>query len=225
MDPVFSNRISIQWGQEDPYEDTDTWVLTASNGKFVDARIDLKTNTPQWLITGEEVELPTKEGYVFSLKFVHDLDSVHGDNSENSVDCGHFKSLSDGSRLEEGEMYNILEKKSMPYKEIWQSIDPVNSTPSKKSALVNDQCNGSSVSSVVWELSAADAKNNARGTFISIGNVSQGVVEYKGQFQCIRTWNNTVVYQYGSHVEEIFGRFMKGLSTHNDAFPWERRYP
>ena len=99
MEPVFSNRVSIQWGDEAPKEDTSTWILTAPDGKFVDARISLESNVPQWLITGKEVEIPTKEGYEFSIQFVHELDSVHGQNSEHSADTVHFKTLADKSRL------------------------------------------------------------------------------------------------------------------------------
>lgn len=224
MEPVFSSRISIKWGEQEPHEDTNTWVLTAGNGKFVDARIDLKTNIPQWLITGEEQEIPTKDGYEFSLKFVHELDSVHGNDPERSADFGHFKSLTYSSRLEEGEMYNVSEERVMTYKEIWQTIDPIRSSTDHLVPVESDIYDGSSVTSIVWELSD-DAMNNARGRLISIGKVSQGIVEYNGLFQCIRTWNNSVVYQYGSHVEEIFGQFMKGLSTHNSQFPWQRTYP
>ncbi|KAG0677343.1 hypothetical protein C6P41_001435 [Kluyveromyces marxianus] len=225
MEPVFSNRVSIQWGDEAPKEDTSTWILTAPDGKFVDARISLESNVPQWLITGKEVEIPTKEGYEFSIQFVHELDSVHGQNSEHSADTGHFKTLADKSRLEEGEMYNVDRKQVMKYKEVWRSIDSLHSTPEHLVATsVSNGLKASEIQSFIWEL-PEDSKGNARGRLIKIGRFSQGIVEYNKSYQCIRIFDNSVVYQYGSNLEEIFGQFMRGLSTRNVQFPWKRVYP
>lgn len=218
MEPVFSTRLSIQWGDKEVSEDTSTWVLTASDCTFVDARIDLKTGVPQWLVVGTEVEIPTKEGYECSIKFVPMLDSLNDkENVEDFAECGHFKPLPDGTRLETGSMLNPGTNEVEPYREIWRTLDPINST---SDSLLSDTDSGAAkqTKSIVWNLS--DDSSTIIGKFIIIGKFSQGIVKYNKTFQCIRICNNEVVYQYGSNVEEIFGQFIKGLSTFNAQFPW-----
>lgn len=218
VEPVFSTRISIQWDEDEEMENTSTWILAASNHLFVDARIDLKTGIPEWLMTGEEVELPAREGHEFSIQFKHELDSMNA-NPDESEDIADFNTLPSGDRLETGVMLNPASGKMSPYKEVWRTLDPVKSTPANLTRYEKG-ADQKPIKSTVWNLSSS--ANGASGRFITIGNFSQGIVKFNNAFQCIRIFNNEVIYQYGSNVEEIFGQFMKGLSTFNRQFPWEK---
>lgn len=214
MQPVFSTRVSMKWSKDkEPTETTSTWVFTASNGEFVDIRIDVASKEPQWLITGKEVEIPTKTGYEFSVEFQHQLDSLGGDSG---ADVGNFTSLPDGDRLEAGEMFNHDIGEVMGYEEVWRSLDPVNSTPTQ---LVRE--NGGAIASSVWEF--LEGHGTKSGKFITIESFGQGVVYYAGQYQCVRLFGGKIVYQYGEDAPAIFAKFTNDLDGKSD-FKWAETF-
>lgn len=47
-----TTRISLRWLPEDPFETTDTLVLTAGEW-YVDLRVDKKTGKMDWAIAGQ----------------------------------------------------------------------------------------------------------------------------------------------------------------------------
>lgn len=49
-----SSRVSIRWPPEDPYENTDTTVLSVNNF-FVDLRVEKDTKKLDWAIAGVRI--------------------------------------------------------------------------------------------------------------------------------------------------------------------------
>ncbi|KAK5074998.1 hypothetical protein LTS08_005424 [Lithohypha guttulata] len=125
-------------GFKPPYEDTDTLVLTAPSGEFVDIRFpkdtrsiaDTSKHPSFWAFSGraETTFHDATDGmhavampYTAHCKFLHDIDS----RGPGISDEGDMFILTNGDCLEMGVMLNPATGKDELYKEYWCSASAV----------------------------------------------------------------------------------------------------
>lgn len=236
---AFSTRVFIRWEHEENFsEPTSTWVITAANGEFVDTRVNLNNKSKHWFITGYEKIVETKKGYDCSIEFLHGLDNFTEWGATPGKDLGHFKEITNvywnqtlkllfeskdcenfklsHYRLEEGNMSNAdFNNEDQDYQEIWDTLDPINSTPDQLKSLIKTPLQ--KIPSKVYKM-FDENKETELGRFIKFGKFGMGVaVNDKKEYQVIRTYENTVVYHYGEDYEKIFTCFLNKLSV---TEPW-----
>lgn len=127
--PSSTTRKCIAWTFDLPYEDTDTIVLTASNGTFVDIRFPkhflpsrpLHSHVSFWALAGSvtTTRYPYPTEYMTHATFTHDIDS-RGDS--DAVDEGDMVMLPTGEELEVGQMLNVETGRVELYKEWWVGV-------------------------------------------------------------------------------------------------------
>lgn len=235
----FSTRAFIRWEREEKFsEPTSTWVITAANGEFVDTRVNLNNKSKHWFITGFENIVETVKGYDYSIEFLHGLDNFTQWGATPGKDLGHFKEITNDYwnktlkeffeckdrknfnvshyRLEEGSMPNPdFNEEVQDYQEIWDSLDPINSTPDQLKSLIEPP--SEKIPSKVYKLFDVD-KETELGRFIKFGKFGMGVaVNDKREYQVIRTYGNNVVYHFGEDYERVFSSFLNNLSAKE---PW-----
>ncbi|OBA25867.1 hypothetical protein HANVADRAFT_53596 [Hanseniaspora valbyensis NRRL Y-1626] len=230
FEPSFSRRVFIKWEHEEKFnEPTSTWVLTAPNGDFVDTRINLKDESKSWFITGSEKAIKIKKGYESSIEFVHVLDNFTKWDLPPGKDVGNFKQITSDDwdvslkklfnyddaktfnlahyRLEEGCMENAdCNNVIQDYKEIWDSLDPINSTPDSLISLVKNS--KEKFKCQVYKI-LEETNGRELGRFIQVGKFGAGVaVNSKKEYQVIRIYENNVIYHFGKDYEDIFACFL-----------------
>ncbi|ODV94330.1 hypothetical protein PACTADRAFT_86518 [Pachysolen tannophilus NRRL Y-2460] len=223
---VVSKRVSIQWPPEDASEPTTTMVFTAPSDKFVDLRplkipqTEKEEKFPfEWAIVGYEQVLPENK-----IQFHHTMDSrlvneiyyakknnLLLPSTEDTPDIGHFTTLPNGDKREDGEMLNIATGKIQPYIEIWRSLDLTRATPDSPIA-ASEQQDVPTVKCIVLEVN----DDIYEGRFIIIGNWAQGILNnkktdynenYSSSMSCIRVYfrNNKwePLVEYGIDIEKF----------------------
>lgn len=222
-EPVFSIRSFIKWKHQPLFnEPTSTWVLTASNGEFVDTRVvlDTKSKSKHWFVAGLEKEIDTKDGYIYTILFIAILTNL-SDSDMPSEDSGNFKKLDSKSiefkksfnkedyssldfehhRLEEGFMANpdfdnIIED----YQEIWSTIDPLHSSPDCLLSLNKEH---SRINSKVYK--CFNFEGNEVGRYVTVGKFGMGVLETEvNDFVAVRTFENKCIYESRQGAYEQF---------------------
>ncbi|WVR07311.1 hypothetical protein IAU60_004352 [Kwoniella sp. DSM 27419] len=123
-----SHRVSIAWSGAEPFEDTDTLVLTIS-GYSLDLRVF--TSGPDegkidWSTVAHvgEIEGSTKEHP--KLRWDHIIDSRP---PTDMPDQGTFETLADGDVAEHGTMFNPKTGDYEPYVETWRRLTQASSAP------------------------------------------------------------------------------------------------
>lgn len=107
-----TRRVSIRWPPDEPYEDTDTLVLSVDN-HFVDIRVSRDLRTIDWAFSGtKRVEADGRHVWT------HELDS-RGSLEE---DAGYVTVLPNEDELERGSMRNPATDTVMRHEEIWRSV-------------------------------------------------------------------------------------------------------
>lgn len=191
----FSTRISIQWGQNEPSEPTDTLVLTSPGNHYVDVRLFKKDHSPQWVFTGKVIESVNSDGEQVQT-FTHEVDSTN----QEIMDSGIFKLLENGDEKETGRMKNPETGKEDDYIEIWRQLDPTQREPVRASSV------SSGTKSFV--LTKTDSEGSITGKFIRIGSWAQGVARVQGEIHYIRVFHGDdgspeIIDKVGAWPEEI----------------------
>ena len=221
---TFSTRSFIKWKHE-PYfnEPTSTWVLTASNNEFVDTRVvlDQKSISKNWFVAGLEDEIETKKDYLFSIAFIHKLDNFCKPGEEPGKDVGHFKNIEktipgfeelfkpedyevlnfDHHRLEEGCMGNPDANDEIEdYQEIWNTLDPINSTADSLLSLTQKS---EKIHSRVYKI--FDSEGEEYGRYIKIGKFGMGIcLSSEKEFVVTRTFENKCIYESHTNANDLF---------------------
>ncbi|KAL6930444.1 uncharacterized protein HGUI_00691 [Hanseniaspora guilliermondii] len=228
-EPTFSVRSYIKWQHEPLFnEPTSTWVLTAANGEFVDTRVILDTNSKSknWFFAGSEKEIETKDGYLYSILFVATLNNCSDDNKQ-SEDVGNFKKLDATSlefkmsfserdlntldfehhRLEEGFMANPdFNNQIEDYQEIWNTIDPINSDPSRLLSLKKQH---PKINSKVYK--SYNSNGEEVGRYVTVGKFGIGMCKFqKNDFVAVRTFENKCVYESQQGAFDLFNCHVNG---------------
>ncbi|KAK5939638.1 hypothetical protein PMZ80_008017 [Knufia obscura] len=137
--PSASVRRGIAWGYNPPYEDTDTLVLTAPSGEFVDIRFPKDATSSQetlghqsfWAFSGEAITTFYDAGpqqhavdmpYTAHCKFLHNIDSRGGESIARG-DVGDMFLLMNGDCVEMGKVLNPMSGQIELYKEMWCSAE------------------------------------------------------------------------------------------------------
>lgn len=239
-EPCFSRRVFIKWVNDKIFhEPTSTWVLTASNGEFVDTRVDLKEDAKSWFVSGFEQAIETKAGYDCSIDFVYCIDSFKEWGKPLGSDAGHFKGINDDVwdkdlkhlfsaedavhfdkkhyRLEEGFMPNAeCNNEIQDYKEIWDTLDPLNSTSESLKSLTEKA--ETKIKNQVFKLFDESGEKEL-GRYITIGKFGMGVaLNSKKEYQAIRTYEGEPVYTFGKESSHIFACFIGGSLS---SSPWK----
>lgn len=162
-------------GFDAPYEDTDTLVLTALSGRFVDIRFPKDASLPReaiehrsfWAFSGiarttfydadnrqHAIAMP----YSAHCQFIHDIDS----RGPDITDEGDMFLLANGECLEMGVMVNPASGKSELYKECWVGPD----------TMLGEDIEADSKFCVV---ACVKGTNPVQGVLIRIGSVVQGI--------------------------------------------------
>ncbi|KAJ7484096.1 hypothetical protein B0H11DRAFT_2173159 [Mycena galericulata] len=112
-----SFRESIRWLPGGASEPTQTIVLTAKSGVFLDVRFDKESGELDWAFAGyRSSEEPN------STRFTHHIDSRTLDPL-GVVDVGTNTPLPDGTTLEAGEMVNPATGVLTRYEEVWRDVE------------------------------------------------------------------------------------------------------
>ncbi|KAJ7719627.1 hypothetical protein DFH07DRAFT_947120 [Mycena maculata] len=111
-----SYRDSIRWLPEEASEPTQTIVLTAKNGVFLDVRFHKESGKLDWAFAGYRSSLEPN-----STKFTHHIDS-RTLNPLEVVDVGTNTPLANGMTLEAGEMVNPATGSLTKYEEVWRDV-------------------------------------------------------------------------------------------------------
>lgn len=175
----FSTRISIQWGQSEPSEPTDTLVLTSPGSHYVDVRLLKKDRSPQWVFTGKVIESINDNGEQVQT-FTHEVDSTN----QEIMDSGVFSLLENGDEKETGRMKNPETGLEDDYIEIWRQLDP-----SERKALRAPPEPTKDVKSFV--LVKMDSQGSVAGKIIRIGNWTQGVAKDQGEIHYVRVFHDS----------------------------------
>ncbi|PVF99845.1 hypothetical protein CPB86DRAFT_783224 [Serendipita vermifera] len=118
--PSLSKRISLAWEELDPFEDTDTLVIVGHR-YYVDVRITKAIDELDWVMAGVKEWLPSNQGQQ-KARFVSIMNSRSSSPGHDIPDEGIFTDLPNGDCLETGNMYDPVEGKIRPYKEVWRDI-------------------------------------------------------------------------------------------------------
>lgn len=224
-EPVFSIRSFIKWKHEPLFnEPTSTWVLTASNGEFVDTRVvlDTKSKSKNWFVAGLEKEIDTKEGYLYTILFIAILNNF-SESEIPSEDAGNFKKLDSKSlkfkmslndedyksldfehhRLEEGFMANPdFDDRIEDYQEIWNTIDPIRSNPD---CLLSSNEDHTKIDSKVYK--SFNSKGKEIGRYVTVGKFGMGVFKTEvNDFVAVRTFEKKCVYESHKGAYDLFDR-------------------
>jgi hypothetical protein len=222
-DPSFSIRSFIKWKHEPLFnEPTSTWVLTASNNEFVDTRLvlDKSTESKNWFIAGHEEEIKKKDGYLYSIAFIHKLDNFCKAGEEPGKDVGHFKKIEvtpefkksintkdyeqldfNHHRLEEGFMANPdLNNEIEDYQEIWNTINPWESEANSLIPLIEKT---ETIHSKVFK--RFNSKGEECGRYIAVGKFGMGICLLPNQeYVAIRTFEDKCIFESHSNANDQF---------------------
>lgn len=169
--PSVSIRKGIAWSYNEPYENTDTLVLTAPSGRFIDIRLPKKHDLSEplidhdafWAFTGtSNTTFPgTKDvpmQHVAHSVWEHDLDS----KGPGITDEGDMFSLPNGDCAEVGMMGNPKTGQVEMYKEYWTS------PPYQEGLHALKPC-------IVAEIIPHESQGHLAGIIIRIGYWIQGI--------------------------------------------------
>lgn len=110
-----SKRISIQWSDNEPVENTDTLVLTSPGRHYVDIRlVKGSAQDIEWAFCGRT----TSNGA--TTTYTHEIDS----SGQSIDDSGHFEQMPTDDIKETGSMVNPESGVIEGYCEIWRRMDP-----------------------------------------------------------------------------------------------------
>ncbi|EED20756.1 conserved hypothetical protein [Talaromyces stipitatus ATCC 10500] len=109
-------RVSIRWPPEEPYENTDTTVISVNNF-FVDLRVEKESRRLDWAIAGVRL---VDQNDSRRVTFLHTINSR---NTFQHVDTGVFTPLENGDEMETGTMIRPGDGPGAfprPYEEVWR---------------------------------------------------------------------------------------------------------
>lgn len=195
---TLSTRVSIQWGSENPSENTDTLVFTTKKEHFVDVRI-LKSEYPHiqegleprefeeifdWIIIGDEEPIAgtNKIQFNHTVNLQEILRSLKSGlpllECKNAPDVGDFSAI-EGSedRKETGSMVNPSTGLVTLYVELWRSLNPNKTTFAEEVREGRDKNGGKDTSDDELINFTFDLNDGPRyGRIIALGNWVQGVI-------------------------------------------------
>lgn len=188
-----TKRVSIQWSDQKPSENTDTLVLTSPGKHYVDIR--LRKNSTQeieWAFCGQ-----TKTSGQTTV-YTHDIDS----KGQSCEDSGHFEQLSSGDLKETGSMFNSATQRVEPYIEVWRRTDPESSELVPRGNKV--------LSNVVFQVLEKKKGQDLVGKIVRVGKWIQGVEKDGSNFKFFRGCYEdgheaaTILASYGLFNEQLF---------------------
>lgn len=215
-----ANRSCFEQSYNPPYEDTDTLVLTAPSGEFVDIRFpkdatssrEASDHRSYWAFSGEALTTFHDAGaqqhaidmpYTAHCRFVHVIDS-RGHESIASGDEGDMFLLMNGDCLEMGTMLNPLSRQKELYKEYWHSGEHL---PDQNGVDDANTC-------IVAHVSSSAA---VEGVIIRLGGRVQGIISRRdeggSQILEVERWVRETS-QHGKPIEQY--------STDAAGGPWSR---
>lgn len=225
---------------EEARELTSTLVFTSNEARFVDVRV-YKHQYPhislpesiepfeqvfQWVIVGEEEELPGTNRIRFNhcinlaeiLQSITEKRPLH--ECKSPPDIGAFWPM-EGSedRKETGEMVNPETGQATEYVEIWRSLNPNHTTPHsevREGYTGHHEPDTSSIVNNVFELD----QDGVFGRIIRLGNWAQGVVyDLKDTEHPLSVMRR--VYENGEWTELIrYGKYEFPSICECPAAPW-----